>query len=265
MNKKTAIVMLYGLIIYLVGTVSVLGQEKKIDLKDTRITIKMENQPLGKVFKYLMENYDIPIGFEQSILDRDHSDYDFYTNVPAAATHRMANADGSITVTTTGERIFKAELHPITVNAENEKLEEVFTQIVEQMLHYKWEINDGVVNIFPTQGRDERIEKLLELNIKKFTFEKGKTIEEITTSIQSLHEFLRFMYKNKLLFTGGRHGSNFLLTAQYGKTIEVGMDFSNLALRELLNKITKIKRGGWILKWKRMSVTTDEEHIDIDI
>jgi hypothetical protein len=249
----------------LVGTFSVFGQEKETDLKDKRITIKMEQQPLGVVFKYLMENYDIPIGFEESILDRDHSDYDFHTNLPGVPKHRMQNADGSIKFTTTANRVFKAELHPISVNAENERLEKVFNQIVEQMENYKWEINDGVVNIFPIKGRDERFEKLLGIKIQRFTFEKGKTVEDITTNIQLLPEFLRFLKENKLRFTGFRQGTNFVLKAQYGRTINVGMDFSNLTFRGLLNKITKIKRGGWVLKWKWIAKTTGAEHIDIDI
>jgi hypothetical protein len=265
MNKKTAVVMLHCLIIYLVGTLSVFGQAKDIDLKDQRITIKMEKQPLGLVFKYLMENYDIPIGFEESTLDKGLPDYIFHANLPGKPEHRMQNADDSIKFTTTAERVFKADLHPITINVENERLGKVFDQIIKQMENYKWEINDGVVNIFPIKGRDERFEKLLGINIQRFTFEKGKTIDDITTNIQSLHEFLRFMGKNKLIFTGVRTGVDFVLKAQYGRTIEVGMDFSNLTFRDLLNKITKIKRGGWILKWKGISKTTGKEEIDIDI
>ena len=177
----------------------------------------------------------------------------------------MENASGSYSVTTTTERAFKAKLHPITVTAENASLEEVFNQIVNQMENYKWEINDGVVNIFPIKGRDERFKQLLGLNIQRFTLERGKTIEDITTSIQSMHDFLRFMGKNKLIFFGVRTGANFALKAQYGRTIDAGMDFSNLAFRDLLNKITKIKRGGWVLKWKWISTTTGKEEIDIDI
>ncbi len=256
--------MLHCVLIYLVGTLSVFGQEKEIELKDQRITIKMEKQPLGLVFGYLMENYDIPIGFEESILDRGHSEYDFYAN-PAIAKHETASADSNITFTTTAKPSFKADLHPITVNVQNERLEVVLNQVVKQMENYKWEINDGVVNIFPIRDRDERFERLLGLKIERFTFEKGKTIEDITTNIQSLHEFLRFMGKNRLIFIGVRTGADFVLKAQYGRTLEVGMDFSNLTFRDLLNKITKIKRGGWILKWKGISRTTGKEEIDIDI
>lgn len=265
MNKKKAVIILYCIMIYLVGTFSVFGQEKQIDLKDKRITIKMEKQPLGLVFRYLMENYDIPIGFEESILDRNHIDYDFETNLPAIATHKQQNADGSIKMTTTSEAAFKAKLHLITLDFENGKLKDVFNQIIKQMENYKWEINDGVINILPITGRDERFEKLLGLHIERFIFEKGKTVEDITTKIILLPEFRSFMKQTNFDFHGIRTGVDFVIKAQYGRTIDEGMDFSNLTFRELLNKITKVKKGGWILKWRYISRTTGKELIDIDI
>ena len=67
MSKKLVIIILYCTTIFLIGTFSAFGQEKETDLKDKQITIKMDKQPLGLVFRYLMENYDVPIGFEQSI------------------------------------------------------------------------------------------------------------------------------------------------------------------------------------------------------
>jgi hypothetical protein len=265
MNKKTAVMMLGCIMIYLVGTFSAFGQEKEIDLKDKRITIKMEKQPLGLVFRYLMENYEIPIGFEESILDRNHIEYAFDTNLPAVATHKQQKAGGSIKLTTTSETAFKANLHPITLNFENGKLKDVFNQIVKQMENYKWEINNGVVNIFPIKGRDERFEKLLGLHIERFAFEKGKTVEDITNNIMLLPEFRSFIKDSNLYFYGIRTGVNFVIKAQYGRTIDEGMDFSNLTFRELLNKATKIKKGGWILKWRYVLKTTGKELINIDI
>lgn len=265
MNKRAVIVVLHGVIIFLAGTASVLGQEKEVDLKDTRITIKAERQPLGVVFKYLMENYGIPIGFEESTLDRGRSDYDFHTNLAGAPKHRMQSADGGITFSTTAERVFTADTRPITVEAENASLGEVFDRIVGQMENYEWEINDGVVNIFPVKGRDERFEKLLGMNVQRFTLEKGKTVEDITASLKSLPEFIKFRRDNRLAFIGFRQGVNFVIKAQYGRAIEKRMDFSNLTFRDLLNKITKIKKGGWILKWLRNSQTAGWELIDIDI
>lgn len=265
MSKKTTPIRLCCVIICLAGALFVFGQSKEVALKDKRITIKMEKQPLGVVFRYLIENYDIPIGFEQSILDRGHIEYAFDTNLPAVATYKQQNADGSVKMTTTSETAYKAKVHPITLNFENGKLKDVFNQIVKQMENYKWELDDGVVNILPIKGRDERFEKLLGLHIERFTFEKGKTVEDITTRIMLLPEFRRFVKESNLDFNGIRTGVNFVIKAKYGRKINESMNFSNLTFRELLNKITKIKRGGWILKWRYVSKTTGKEVVDIDI
>ena len=265
-SKKTAVVTLYCMIFFLAGTFSISGREKESDLKDKRITIRMEQQPLGVVFKYLMENYDIPIGFEESTLDRGRPDFKFYANLPGQPQNKTQSAGGVGFTWTYRGRIFKAKKYPITLNAENERLVEVFDKIVEQMENYKWEINDGVVNIFPAKGRDERFEKLMGMNVQRFILEKGKTVEDITTNLLSQPELKRFLEDNKLIFLGIRYGTaTFVLKAQYGRPLDVKMDFSNLTFRDLLNKITKIKRGGWVLKWLWNSSPPGWEYIDIDI
>jgi hypothetical protein len=255
----------YSIILALFLSVPSLCQEKEVELKDKRVSVRIEKQHLALVFRYLMENYDVPIGFEESVLDRDHQDYRFEPNSPAIGTKRMASSDGKVKIDIEAEKVFEAKKYFISVNVENQRLKDVLNTIVSQMENYKWEINDGVVNIFPVKGRDERFEKLLRLNIGNFTFEKGKSIKAITTNIKKLPEFQKFLAENKLYFTGIRSGVDFQINAQYGRKIDEEMHFSNLKFRDLLNKITKIKRGGWILRRKRMSIAIVEEHIDIDI
>jgi hypothetical protein len=262
MNRKKAIIVLCCVTFCLLGAAPVSGQGARTDLKEKRITITMEAQPLGEVFRYLMVNYDIPIGFEESVLDRGRPDFAFQPNLPAKAQHRAESPDGYLKLNITAQREFQPGVHPITLYIEDGSVEEVFDEIVRQMENYKWEINDGVVNIFPVKGRDPRFERLLSLRVNSFTFEKGKTVQGLTTNIMSLPEF---MQENKLHFNGQRLGTNFVIRAQYGRVIDEGMDFSNLTFRDLLNRITKVKRGGWRLKWKWISKTTGEEHIDIDI
>ncbi|HKG14542.1 MAG TPA: hypothetical protein VKB12_14535 [Pyrinomonadaceae bacterium] len=284
MNKKRAIILLCCITLCTAAASPAFGQEaeavpkeveavpkeveavpkdKRAALKDKRITITMEAQPLGVVFRYLMENYDIPIGFEESVLDREGPEYGFATNMPSTAKHEMRSGDVKFTTTALPPG-FEGGRHAITLYIEDGSVEEVFTRIVEQMDNYKLEINDDVVNIFPVKGRDKRFEKLLETRIKRFTLEGGKTVEDITTNIQALPEIRSFLRDNKLHFTGVRQGMNFVLAAQYGRRIEAGMDFSDLTFRDLLNRITKVKRGGWRLEWKWIT-GKGEEHIDIDI
>ncbi|HKQ51447.1 MAG TPA: hypothetical protein VJT74_03705 [Pyrinomonadaceae bacterium] len=259
MSKKTAMALLQCLVIYLVGTCSVCGQEKKI-------TIKMESRPIGVVFKYLMEKYDIPIGFEESTLDRASPDFEFYANLPTGPKIKIKDADGKVKVIPFyGRRVFRALIRPITIDVKNESLAEVFDKIVWQMENYKWELNDGVVNIFPIKGRDERFAKLLGLKVQRFTFDKGETVRDITKYLKLVPELITFLAENKLNFRGFRGETKRTPRAEYGRAINVEMDFSNLTFRDLLNKITRIKRGGWALKWKWKSETTGLEEIDIDI
>jgi hypothetical protein len=267
-NKMNIVVLRYKVALFtmmlLVGGFSAFGQEKQINLKDKRITIKMEKQPLGLVFRYLMENYDIPIGFEESLLDKDHNEYFFDTNLPSVGEANFQSTNGIAELKFRVETKFTAELHPITVKFDNGKLEEVFDKIVGQMEHYKWEINDNVINIFPTQGRVEKFQKMMEVKIADFKFEKGKTVNDITINIKKLPEFIKFVQENNLVFFGYRPGGAIRVKAQYGRTVDAEMNFSNLTFRELLNKITKVKKGGWMVRWGRTK-PSGRELIDIDI
>lgn len=254
-------------VLVLVGNLLILstfGQEKRGSLEDQIITIQMDKQPLGVVFRYLMETYNIPIGFEQSILDRNHSDYSFLTNLPAVGKTEIEDVSKGIELSVTVERVFSVKEHPITVKINDGKLSEVFDKIVSQMKNYKWEINDGVINIFPINGRDERFKELLETKIEKFELAKGNTVKGITITIMTLREFGSWRRKNKLHFNPARTGASILLEAQYGRKLDSSMNFYNLNFRELLNKITKIKKGGWILKWESVS-ENGVENIDLDI
>lgn len=263
MTKKLAIIVSCCTMIFLIGISPGLGQKNEVDLQGRRITIQMEMQALGTVFAYLMKKYEIPIGFEESILDRGHSDYYFWTNLPCIGVDTNKSANG-VSKNETSEQGFFETKHPITVRISNGKLSDVLDQIVEQMKNYKWEINDGVVNIFPLRGRDERFKDLLETNIASYSLADGKTVDDISRSILKLPEFGRWSSKNKLEFLPLRSGVVYILNQQYGRRLDNSMSFSNLRFRKLLNEVTKIKKGGWILKWNGFSAN-GEERIDLDI
>ena len=262
MRKKLTIIILNCTLILLAGTFCAFGQEKGLDLKDKRITIRMDKQPLGVIFRHLIKDYDVAIGFEESILDRNHNDYDFEIFVPYVKERRVTSTDANIRISIILENVFKVKEHWITVNAENERLEDVLNQIVKQMEYYKWEINDGVVNIFPLQGRDERFKKLLELDIKNFTLSNSAPIGVIKALILDLPEVAKFLDENKILANAFRGGS----LNDLNRKLSVEMNCSNLTFRELLNKITKTKRGGWILRRNKLfRSTAEKEYIDIEI
>ena len=267
MKTKLIIATLNCLMFFLIGTSGGFGQEKIIktpELKDKRITIKMTKEPLGKIFRTLIENYDIAIGFEESALDRENDDYDFDVNLfyMLGETTEKTTPNGNGQISVTVDRTWKIKQHWFTVNAENERLEDVLNQIVGQMENYKWEINDEIVNIFPIRDRDERFKKLLELKVINYKFGKNIEIGFIRTFLFKLPEFRQFLDENSLSIFLSRQSNEYRLF----RKLDVALDFSNLTFKELLNQITKIKRGGWILRRNKIvRSTSDKEYIDIEI
>jgi len=245
--------------ILMLGTFCVPGQDGARDLKEKRVTIKLDRRPLGWVFSVLTLKYDVPIGFEEAAEDREHNDYDFLTNSPSAKRYRVIDESEQILVT--APLILEVNPHYFTVNMENERLDVVLDLVVGQMKNYRWEIADGVVNILPIKSRDERYEKLLALRIARFSVGKREPIGVIKNAIFALPEVSEFLKSENLLFSTYRNGN--LNGLQKGLAVEINL--TNLSLREVLNKITRIKRGGWIVKKSDLFGTKVTEYIDIDI
>ena len=93
-------------VIFSSGVVCSIGQENSSDLKNKRITIKMENAPFGDVLDYLINQYDVAIGFEESALDTDHNDFDFDTNLPFTRNKELVSSDGSIRISVTAKKVY---------------------------------------------------------------------------------------------------------------------------------------------------------------
>ncbi len=96
MFKKKASLFVGFLVILYVNSLVVSGQTKEVELKDKRITIQMTRKPLYTVFVRLFNKYDIAIGFEESILDRDHRHYAFETNVATGEWKAKYSSDKEI-------------------------------------------------------------------------------------------------------------------------------------------------------------------------
>lgn len=244
MNKKQVIIFVSFVIVLATGLLGIHGQEKKVELKDKRITIQMVKKPLFDVFIRLIYRYDVAIGFEESTLDKDHNDYHFQTQIPTPDDQEKYYTDEGIDYS-------DVKNHLITVNFKNAKLEDVLNAIVKQMQNYDWEINNGVVNIFPIKGRDPRFEKLLNLRIREFGVPKGSEVGLIQPLIVlNLPEFKAFLAENNLYAESDRDDPWYI-----ERPLPVEMKFSNLTFKELLNEITKSKRGGWILKTDKRKTT----------
>ena len=51
----------------------------------------------------------------------------------------------------------------------------------------------------------------------------------------------------------------------YERTLPSDLSFSNLTFRDLLNKTTKVKRGGWILRRGKGFGKEYKEYLEINI
>jgi hypothetical protein len=217
-----------------------------------RITVQINQNPLYTVFYRLIQKYDIAIGFEESILDRDHRHYYFGTNVELEHFKKEVSSDK--------ERLgpyTRFDEHLITVNFKDARLEDVMNAIVRQMENYSWEINDEVVNIFPIRGRDERLAKLLDVKVRTFYVGIGADVGSIQGRLMLfLPEFEKFLAENKLDSRTDRPEPTDL-----DHIFPDGMVFTGLTFKQLLNAITKSKRGGWILQIK--TDTPGKEFVEI--
>lgn len=249
-----------GLLIFFYGEPAY-GQQTESDLKDRQITIKMDRQPLGRIFEKLINDYEIPIGFEQSEFDNVHEDYDFVINRRLSEEEISAFQSNNTSIPKVPNNPFRADKHPITINVENASLDNVLDIIIGQMENYKWKINDDVVNIFPILGRDKKIEILLNTNIKDFSLEKNKTFGFVFSKLVILPEVKSFQMEHKLIL-----GSNITRVLDTRiRELPFEMKFSNLKLESLLNKIAKIKKGGWILKKTPSLKNNGKEYVEINI
>lgn len=256
-RSKSAFIFLKSVIVLLVLCFCAFGQEKAVDLKDRRITIHQQKAPLGDIFNELIDKYDVAIGFEDSTLDNDHTDYYFWTAKPYKL-EEITYPNGKYSINLNGK--FPIKKYWFTLDVDNQRLEDVLNKLVPQLNNYEWEINDDVVNIFPVKGGDERYQALLETNITKFFFAKDEPIHRMRERVFNLPEVKNYLEKNNLFTSQYR---NFMQWRD--KKLGIDLTFSDITLRELLNKITKAKRGGWLLKQDMYLSQPGKEIIEIDI
>jgi hypothetical protein len=239
---KTKLAMFMGILGFtLIAMVETPGKPFNDELRDKRITITMKNKPLFDVFRYLINDYDIAIGFEQSNLDDANEYYIFETNIPFEG-GEYRTPDGRPIVYAGNRPIVKD--HFITIEYQNARLEDVMNDVVAQMKNYTWRVDNEVINIFPQKGREPKFAQLMDMKINKFLAPKDMQVGYLEALIVlELPEFKTFVAENGLYTESWQNATRYL-----NRPLPESMSFSNLTFRELLNGITRSKRGGWILK-----------------
>jgi hypothetical protein len=118
------------------------------------------------------------------------------------------------------------------IKIENGTLREILDSIIKQEPKYTWEAQDGIVNIYPIQSRDEILKVLLETNIKDFWSRKETGKPQISRNINNSEEVSKFLDSKKVrLLISTR-------TKPYAEEELIpDTDLSNTNLRKILNKI----------------------------
>lgn len=257
-GSKIRFVSLTCLALIMLGSLCTLAQDEVKGLKNKRVTIQMTNQSLFTVINRLINKYDIAIGFEESILDRDHRDFYFDTNIISKEWMPGYGGDKQVPPPTL---LSGNKKNLITVNFENTRLEDVLDSIVKQMENYGWEMQGSIVNIFPIHGRDSRLKELLEIEVSDFYVGEGAYVGSVQAQLMLfLPEFKAFLSKHSLEMNISGVGS-----IDDRRILPTELRFSTLSFRDLLNGIAKSKRGGWIIRIKKIKDQPGKDFIEIEI
>jgi hypothetical protein len=148
-------------------------------------------------------------------------------------------------------RVFRPKRLFISLNLEGASVEQTMNEIVKQLGNYVWEERDGVINITPDVGRDRRLKDFLNVKLREFSVSSDESISVIRDRIFTSREIKQFCKSEHITWPQSRQDI-------YATESPIGHDlkFSNLTVREILNRTIAAKGGGWIIRIDRFK---DEE------
>jgi hypothetical protein len=115
-------------------------------------------------------------------------------------------------------------------------LSEFLTGFVAQHQEYTWEINDGVLNIFPKEKyRDPVFKKLLGTQLKTFSIPEKTSCWALEDALISTPEIKKALEAHALQVSGRNFSGTYL--PQLGRNFR--LDISNTTLESLLNTVIK--------------------------
>lgn len=235
------------------------GQNATDQLSERRINMSIKDRSVGYAIYHLATRFNVPFGIEEKKHVELERIFLLPTNIPTDVRH----ANGSITVDIydrpSKEVVLKRS--PIcTIVAVNEPLRDVLDRILAQVDGYRWEISDGVVNIIPTENRDSDISGLLETRIAMFGIQSGESVGNLRNHIVALPEFNSFFTGNPVLSLAIRSDFDY-----WNRRLETGFQLKGLELREILNRVTREKKGVWILRKVKNVKVPDKDFIEFEI
>lgn len=160
--------------------------------------VYLEGDSLDSLLSVLAQEYDIPIGLE-----------------------RAMKGPGLIETRIDSKKITLGEL---------------LTQLLADYKEYAWEISDGAVYVFPKEGyRDPIVERLLNIEIRKFSLQKGTAVWNVEETLLKAPEFEEVVNAYGLGTLGWTFSGFYIPHLGRNYTLEV----SGAKVRSLLNQIVK--------------------------
>lgn len=157
--------------------------------------VQIQTQNLSQLFSKLSLSYNIPIGFETSLND---------------------------------------DQIPAFIDFKEGTLSELMTQLVSRHNQYIWEINDGVVNVFPKYNyRDVAFKEILETEVSQLSVKERTSCRTLEILLANAPEIKKVIKANALSYQTREHGGFY--SQQLGQAFR--FDFSNMPLKSILNKI----------------------------
>jgi hypothetical protein len=160
--------------------------------------VYLEGDSLGSLLSVLAQQYDIPIGLERAM------------NEPRLVETRI-------------------ELKKITLG-------ELLTQLLADYKEYAWEISDGAVYVLPKEGyRDPIVERLLTIEIRKFSLTKSTVVWNVEATLLKVPEFEEVVDAYGLGTLGWTFSGFYIPHLGRNYTLDV----SGARVRSILNQIVK--------------------------
>jgi hypothetical protein len=174
--------------------------------------IEVEIQGVRGLFARLSFEYDVPIGLEVA-QDED-----------VMATYRLDFKKGT--------------------------LSELLTQFVTEHDRYAWQIEGGVVSVFPKEGhRDPLLRELLATEIKNYSVQEKTDCQRFAKSLLSTPEVSKALEGYGLTFDTGRFGGFYI--QQLGQRFS--LNFSEASLKAILDRVIKESPAArfWVIRRDR--------------
>ncbi len=247
--------------IILVLFVAADGQNLKDPLSELPITMSFEDKSPGFLIYYMAKRFDIQFGIEEAYNENaeSHRLFGLPTNLPTDAVHAGGSHSTDIHSPSSGpSNLQSASIQ--SIDAVDEPLGSVLDKILAQIDGYEWEISDGVVNIFPSAYRDSDLQSILNLQISSFTLAEGRSVGLIRNNIVDLPEIKNFLSSNRKASFAIRSDFDYL-----DRPIDQAIQLKELTLRQLLNRVTKVKKGAWILRKVPNSKDPKKPKIEFEI